>query len=102
MKNIEQIYIIILGAVFFIGAAFGSTLVYLLSEDCKTRQELCSLDIKQNELLKNQLTDSETKCFKAIDDATNICIKDQKQLCSTKLLRIQNACNDLDCAQCRR
>jgi hypothetical protein len=102
MKNIEQIYIIILGAVFFVGAAFGSTLTYLLSEDCKTRQELCVVDIKQNQVLKKQLTDSENKCFEAIDKATDTCVKDQKQLCGTKLLRIQNACNDLDCAQCRR
>lgn len=102
IKNVEQIYVIIIGAVFLLGSVFGATLTYVLSEDCKTRIELCSLDIKQNNLLKKQLSESEKKCFSSIDASVQTCIEEQKRLCDTKLKRIENACNDLDCAQCRR
>ena len=102
IKNIEQVYVIIIGAVFLLGAIFGATLFYALSEDCKGRAELCALDIKQNDLLKKQLSESEKKCFSSIDSSVKTCVEEQEKLCDTKLKRIEDACNDLDCAQCRR
>lgn len=102
IKNIEQVYVIIIGAVFLLGSIFGATLFYTLSEDCKGRKELCALDIKQNDLLKKQLTEAEKKCFLSIDSSVQACVEEQGKLCDTKLKRIESACNDLDCAQCRR
>ena len=102
MKNVEHFYVIIIGTVFLLGSVFGVTLSYVFSEDCKTRTELCALDIKQNKLLKDQLTESEKKCFLSIDSSVNSCIEDQNKLCNNKLSRIEEACNDLDCTQCRR
>ena len=102
IKNIEHVYVIIIGAAFLAGSIFGAALTYALSEDCKTRVELCALDIKQNLLLKKQLGESEKKCFLSIDTSVQVCVEEQKTLCNNKLKRIENACNDLDCAQCRR
>jgi gas vesicle protein len=102
MKHANHMYLIVISAVFLFGALVGALLLSACTETCKTREQLCSLDIKQNTSLKAQLTASENKCFVSIDTSLKRCVKDQSKLCSSKVKRLEEACNDLDCAQCRR
>lgn len=102
MKHIEHMYLIVVGSVFAVGCIIGAITYSVFSEDCKTREELCSLDIKQIELLKIQLSKSESKCLELVSSSVLKVKKESKDLCDTKLQRIEAACNDLDCLQCRR
>ena len=102
MKHMEHMYLIVVSAVFLFGCLCGALIFSAISEDCKTRDELCKLDIKQIASLKAQLTESENKCFASIDKSLKRCVKQQVELCKDKVKRLEDACNDLDCAQCRR
>lgn len=102
MSHVEKMYLIVLSSVFLFGCFIGAALNLAFSEDCKTRQELCSLDIKQIQLLKAQLTKSESSCLKLIDTSVSKAKKDLQLLCDEKFERIQDACNKLDCLQCEK
>ena len=102
MKHIEHMYLIGVASVFFVGCIIGAITYSVFSQDCKTREELCSLDIKQIELLKTQLSKSESKCLKLVSSSVLKAKKDAKDSCDNKLERIEDACNDLDCLQCRK
>ena len=87
---------------FVIGFLFGLAVFAFFASDCKDRKELCSLDIKEIASLRNVLKEQELKCIEAIDTATSEITKHEEEKCSSSLKRIKAACNDLDCAQCRR
>lgn len=102
MKYMEQMYLIVVGTVFLFGCLCGALIFSAIIDDCKTRDELCKLDIKQITSLKAQLTESENKCFTSIDKSLKRCVQEQVNICKDKVKRLEDACNDLDCAQCRR
>jgi hypothetical protein len=97
-KNPYSPFIALFGAGFLCGFA---TLAFFTSE-CKTRGELCSLDLKEIASLRSVLKEEELKCIKTVTASTEKVTKYEEEKCSSKLKRIKDACNDLDCAQCRR
>lgn len=102
MNEMKDIYYIIIGAVFTLGLIVGLILCALLSEDCKQREELCKVDIEQNLILQETLKKQEALCLTKIDSAVKQTVSDQTLKFNLKFSRLQDACNQLDCAQCQR
>jgi|APSaa5957512535_1039671.scaffolds.fasta_scaffold66006_3 hypothetical protein len=98
MKNVEYI---IPSATFVVGLLLGVLLFNVFSKDCKTRQELCSVDIKEISLLRAKLNQTEADCFKSVDEAVEKTKASETNACSIRLKRIEDACNELDCLQCK-
>lgn len=102
MNQFKQVYLPILSAVFVVGLILGAILFSLFSENCKTREQLCSLDIKQNITLQQTLKKQELLCTEKIDSIVKETLKQNNLKFNLKFQRLQDACNRLDCAQCKR
>ena len=98
----EELYIAVASGIFIIGLVFGAVLCNLLTEDCKTREQLCMPDMQLNKSLKQTLSTQEIKCANKIDKVTETVLKNANQKYSAKYERLEQACNELDCSQCRR
>ena len=102
MNKLEDIYYVIIGATFIIGLILGATLFAFFAKDCQTRNELCAIDIKQNQSLQKTLNKQESMCLEKIDATIKRIQADQNLKFNLKYKRLQEACNILDCAQCKR
>ena len=102
MNDLKDIYYIILGSVFTLGLIFGAIIYSLLAEECKPRKVLCKADIMLNKTLQETLTKQESLCIQKIDSAVKSSIKNQTERFDFKFKRLEDACNQLDCAQCKR
>ena len=102
MNDLKDIYYIILGSVFTLGLIFGAIIYSLLQENCKPREVLCKADIVLNNTLKDTLSKQETLCIQKIDSAVKNALKTQTERFDFKFKRLEDACNQLDCAQCKR
>ena len=102
MNDLKEFYIAIIAAIFIVGLVLGALLFSLFTEDCKTREQLCIADIQQNKSLKETLSKQELLCSEKIDSVIKITLKNANHKFSSKYKRLEQACNQLDCAQCRR
>jgi uncharacterized membrane-anchored protein YhcB (DUF1043 family) len=98
----EEFYIAAAAAIFIVGLVFGAVLCNLLSKDCKTREQLCMSDMQLNKSLKQTLSTQELKCAEKIDKVSETVLKNANQKYLAKYERLKQACNELDCSQCRR
>jgi len=102
MSNLKDIYYIVIASVFTLGLILGAILHALLTEKCKPRDILCKPDITLNNTLKGTLAKQEALCIQKIDLAVKSHSESQSQRFDLKFKRLEEACNKLDCAQCRR
>jgi hypothetical protein len=102
MNDLKDIYYIVLGSVFTVGLILGGIIYALLAEQCKPREVLCKADIVLNNTLKDTLSKQETLCIQKIDSSVKASLKNQTQRFDLKFKRLEDACNQLDCAQCKR
>jgi len=96
--NAYKIHIVLFLVSFTLGAFFKNC----TSSPCKTREQLCSIDIVEIDSLRNRLKESETLCVSQIDTAAEIAQQKCKKTYTTKMARLESACNELDCLQCER
>lgn len=87
---------------FLLGFLVGVMVYALFSPACKSRDQLCSLDIKEIALLRTTLKKQELKCLETTDIAIKKVRSAEKEKYIEKRNRIEKACNVLDCAQCKR
>jgi hypothetical protein len=88
--------------VFLLGLLTGIMLYAFFSSACKSRDQLCKLDIKEITLLRTTLKKQELKCLETTDVAIKKVRSAEKRKYTEKRNRIEEACNVLDCAQCKR
>ena len=63
---------------------------------------LCKADIVLNNTLKDTLSKQEALCIQKIDSSVKASLENQTQRFDLKFKRLEDACNQLDCAQCKR
>ena len=97
-----NLYKIFLAASFIFGLAIGFFLAVAIIPDCKTRAQLCAQDIKSNDSLRTQLSKSELKCSELLTATVEKVLHEQSLIQDQKVKRLEEACNDLDCLQCKR
>ena len=102
MNDLKDIYYIILGSVFTLGLILGAVIYASLVEECKPREVLCKADIVLNNTLKDTLSKQEALCIQKIDSSVKASLENQTQRFNLKFKRLEDACNQLDCAQCKR
>lgn len=91
----------ILAAIFFISFLFGILFYALfLDKPCRTRLDLCKLDIVHIESLKSKLSKLNAECIEKIDTAVSLEKESNKKAFDKKYKRLEKACNELDCLQC--
>lgn len=100
--NQTNLYKLFLAASAIIGLAAGFFLCFALTPNCKTRDELCALDIQLNNSLKTQLSKSEVKCSELLTESVKKALQKQQDSHQAKFKRLEESCNDLDCLQCRK
>jgi hypothetical protein len=59
-------------------------------------------DMQLNKSLKQTLSTQELKCAEKIDKVSETVLKNANQKYLAKYERLKQACNELDCSQCRR
>jgi uncharacterized protein YktB (UPF0637 family) len=99
LKENLQILAIVFATGFFFGIVFYT---FVLKRPPRPHSEVCKLDIAQVKSLKIQLTDSNNLCLQKIDAAVKIESKTNKETFQKKYKRLEEACNELDCLQCKR
>ena len=102
MNDLKDIYYIVLGSVFAVGLIIGAIVHSLIVKECKPREVLCKADIVLNNTLKDTLSKQEALCIQKIDSAVKESLQTQSSRFDLKFKRLENACNQLDCAQCKR
>ena len=98
-KIYYKIFIGFFCAAFLLGVLFSTS---FLCEECKTRKQLCHLDIVENASLKKQLIETENRCIEKIDEAVKLAVKSNQEKSNARFLRLEKTCNELDCMQCKK
>jgi hypothetical protein len=98
-KTYYKIFVGFFCTAFLLGVLFTTS---FLCKDCKTRKELCHIDIIENSSLKKQLIKTENLCIEKINEAVKIAIKNNQQKSNARFLRLEKTCNELDCMQCKK
>lgn len=99
LKENLQIITIIFATGFFFGIVFYT---FVLKRPPKPYSEVCKLDIAQVKSLKLQLATSNDLCLQKINSAVKVEKEANKETFQKKYKRLEEACNELDCLQCKR
>lgn len=102
VDDLAKVWKLFLLAALLLGFLLGILFHYSITPNQKPESELCSVERKQIALLKAQVTKSEESCFTKIEQITEQITQSQKANCLAKTKRLEEACNELDCLQCRR
>jgi hypothetical protein len=102
IDDLAKVWNLFLLASLLLGFLLGVLFHYSISPDQKSRSEICAAERKQIDILKTQITKSEESCFVKIDQITKQVTAAQETKCLAKTKRLEDACNQLDCLQCRR
>ena len=99
LKSYYKIMLLIAFFSFLFGLGFFAV---AFDENCKSRQELCSLDLEEIALLRKQLKKTEDSCIEQLKKASDTVRKNCEASYKAKMIRIEKSCNELDCLQCKR
>ena len=102
VDDLAKVWKLFLLAALLLGFLLGVLFHYSITPSQKSKSELCSAERKQVLVLKAQVTKSEQSCFTKIDETIKRITSAQETKCLNKTKRLEDACNELDCLQCRR
>lgn len=96
--DLYRLHLILAAFIFILGLISGIALV----PKCKTKEYLCGPSLKEITLLRQENKNILLKAAQNLDKA----LKDQKDLLEKKsqekYKRLEKACNELDCAACKK
>ena len=99
LKENLQVLAIVFATAFFLGIAFY---VLVLKRPPKPHSEVCRIEIAQTKALRKQLSSANELCLEKINIAVAAERKANNESFRKKYKRLEEACNELDCLQCKK